>query len=369
MNVHGAQPHIVFVAPCFGTFGGMEAFVFRLARFLRERDIPVTICFKQISGDGFTLDDTLRSQCAASPAETVFVPRASRQLFEVLKSADLVHGQNTSIDVSALSRIAGVPLVLTIHGWLRERWTPRGVAARLAAAMADRRWYNSDFVWRKWEGDGRLETSAKLPIISDLPTGIVPVESRRGFVFAARWIENKGLDILLDAYKVAELDRSAWPLTLLGDGPLRERILRRIADERIEGVVVRGFVDDETRNDIIRSSRWMVTPPHTNEDLGLTPIEARHVGVPAIITRDGGLPEAGGRHALVCEPRDSTGLASLLERAARMSIDEYRRISEDTRAELLEYLQPLSIYLDAYAAVLHERGRNELAMRLSTVHA
>jgi glycosyltransferase involved in cell wall biosynthesis len=92
----------------------------------------------------------------------------------------------------------------------------------------------------------------------------------------------------------------------------------------------------------------MVTPPHTDEDLGLTPIEARHVGVPCIITRDGGLPEAGGQHALICEPRDIDGLRRRLEEAADMSPHNYDALAQATRAELMKYLQPMALYLDHY---------------------
>ncbi len=67
----------------------------------------------------------------------------------------------------------------------------------------------------------------------------------------------------------------------------------------------------------------MVVPPNTKEDFGLTAVEARNLGVPCIITRDGGLPEAGGRQALICEPNDPRALAELLQQAAAMSETEY----------------------------------------------
>ena len=49
----------------------------------------------------------------------------------------------------------------------------------------------------------------------------------------------------------------------------------------------------------------MVTPPHTKEDLGLTPLEARSVGVPCIASRDGGVQETAGKHSLLCKPGDA----------------------------------------------------------------
>ena len=51
-----------------------------------------------------------------------------------------------------------------------------------------------------------------------------------------------------------------------------------------------------------REAKWMVTPPHTQEDLGLTPLEARSVGVPCIASTDGGVKETAGPHALFCKP-------------------------------------------------------------------
>lgn len=343
--------NVLLVSPSFGTFGGLEAFLFSLAADLSRQGVAVTIAFKRVN-NRFHLDDTLQAYISSTPAEVVFVDRASSELQALIKQADLVHGQNTSIDVALMAWRTNTPLVLTIHGWRREKWTPRGLLNLLCNRLADRVWYNSDFVWRTWEPNGRRPTSGKLPIVSNLPTGVVPVSDRKGFVFAARWVEKKGLRVLLDAYRRANLNRTEWPLILLGDGPLRPEVEAQIAENNIEGVDIRGFVDDETRNDVIRHARWMVTPPHTNEDLGLTPIEARHVGVPAIITRDGGLPEAGGTHALVCDPDDSIGLCSLLERAAAMSIDEYSAIAAATRDELLDELEPLSVYVDHYHDVL-----------------
>ena len=342
--------NILIVSPSFGTFGGCEAFVFRLAEEIAASRHDVAICFKRVSG-AFALDETLQSYVDASPARITFVDRASQDLYREIRAADVVHCQNPSIDVALLAKWAGTPLVMTLHGWLRQRWTPRGLAARLARWLTDRRWYNSSFVWEKWEPGRKSPTSGKLPIVSNLPTGHVPPDERRGFVFAARWIENKGLEVLLEAYARADLDRTKWPLTLLGDGPLRPRIEAMIQTLGVDGVEVRGFVDRTTRDEVIRHAKWMVTPPHTDEDLGLTPIEARHVGVPCIITRDGGLPEAGGAHALICEPRDVEGLRERLEEAAAMDPAAYAAVADATQRELMEYLQPMSLYLDHYEAV------------------
>jgi len=133
------------------------------------------------------------------------------------------------------------------------------------------------------------------------------------------------VDTLLDAYAMAKIEHEKWPLTLMGDGPLRPLIEYAIDRRQVSNARVLGFVDEETKRQEIQNARWMVVPPNTREDFGLTAVEARHLGVPCIITRDGGLPEAGGRQALICEPDDPAALARLLEQAAAMEETEYGR--------------------------------------------
>jgi glycosyltransferase involved in cell wall biosynthesis len=344
---------ILIVSPCFGAFGGIEAFVCALARALGgHADAAVTLCFKKAKG--FRLDALLEKNAADTGAPVCFVERSSRALAEAIRQADIVHCQNPCIDVAALAKLFRKPLALTIHNYRQPGSGLRELLRLAAFKLADRRWYNSNFVWETWEGNRKRPGSARLPVLSNLPAGIVPVPERKGFVFVARWIPNKGLDLLVEAYAAARLDRARWPLILVGDGPLRPAIEEKIRNEKIDGILLKGRVDEAERNDLIRHARWMVTPPHTKEDLGLTPIEARHVGVPCIITRDGGLPEAGGRHALVCTPGSVEELRALLETAAAMGEQDYEALCEATRRELLESLQPLSVYLGHYRELLAE---------------
>jgi glycosyltransferase involved in cell wall biosynthesis len=138
----------------------------------------------------------------------------------------------------------------------------------------------------------------------------------------------------------------------MGDGPLRTLIEYAIQKRGVTGIRVLGFVDEETKAQQMKNARWIVVPPNTREDFGLTAVEARHLGVPCIITRDGGLPEAGGRQALICEPNDVTGLARLLEQAAQMGEAEYAERAQRTRAELATELEPMEFYARAYRRIL-----------------
>jgi len=341
---------LLLVSPCQGAYGGIEAFVLAVAAAVRDDPgFEVRVCFKKTKH--FARQPSLKAMLAGEPG-VEFCERADKDLAGAIRWADIVHLQNASPDVVVLAKLFRKPLVLTIHNYMARGLNAHRILWRLSARFADARWYNSQFVWDTWEGDRKRRDSRKVATTSKLPEGWTPPEERVGFVFIGRWIANKGIDTLLDAYAQADLDREKWPLVLMGDGPLRSLIEYAIQKRGVAGIRVLGFVDEATKAQQMTKARWVVVPPNTREDFGLTAIEARNLGVPCIITRDGGLPEAAGRQALVCEPADVTGLTKLLEKAARMSEAEYAERARQTREELATELEPMEFYARAYRRIL-----------------
>ena len=342
---------VVIVSPCQGSYGGIEAFVLAVvAAVRREPDMEVRLCLKRVQG--FALQPDLKGMLRGE--DVIYADRgADRDLIEVIRWADLVHLQNAPPDVAFLTKILRKPLVMTIHNYMTREMTLHRRLWRLAANVANERWYNSQFVWDTWEPHRKRAGSRKVPTTSKLPEGWTPPEERLGFVFIGRWIANKGIDTLLDAYAMARLDREKWPLVLMGHGPMRSLIEYAAQKRKVSGLRILGFVDEATKTEEIKNARWIVVPPNTKEDFGLTAIEARNLGVPCIITRDGGLPEAGGRQALVCQPNDPEALAKLLEQAAAMDETEYAERATRTRAELATELEPIEFYAQAYRRIVH----------------
>jgi len=344
--------NLLLVSPCQGSYGGIEAFVLALADTLQhEQDFSIKICFKKVKG--FALHPSLAAMLRGQP--TSFVDRAGGELARAVQWADAIHLQNASPDVVFLAKLFRKPIVLTIHNYMPRQWTAHRLLWRFSARLADARWYNSNFVWETWEDDHHRPGSRKILTTSRLPEGWTPPEDRRGFVFVGRWIANKGIETLVHAYAQADLDRAAWPLVLLGDGPLRPQVEALVTKHQLSGVQMPGFVDEPTKTSYMKNARWIVVPPHTNEDLGLTALEGRNVGVPCIITNDGGLPEAGGAESLVCEPANPAALARLLEQAAGMTAEEYVDRADRTKRELATQMVPLAFYPDAYRRMLRER--------------
>ena len=178
---------------------------------------------------------------------------------------------------------------MTVYNWKRRGLHPRLLAWKWAVKNADRRWYISEFVWNTWE-KVRVKGSDRLPVISRIPRGEHPTHKRKGFLFIGRFVPNKGIRVLIEAYSQICPNPETWPLYLVGDGPLRKEVARLVKQKSIKGVTLTGFVSETERYHYTREAKWMVTPPHT-KDLGLTPLEARSVGVPCIATLDGGVPD------------------------------------------------------------------------------
>jgi glycosyltransferase involved in cell wall biosynthesis len=342
---NGDRVRVLLVSPCFGAYGGVEAFVFAVADAVgRDPRFEVRVCFKRAAN--FSLQPALERYCQA--AHVGFCDRASRELWSAIGWADVVHAQNASPDVAMMAALLRKPLALTIHDFLPPAPWLRRLSWQASARAASARWYNSRSVWSTWEPNGDREASARVPTVSRFEPVSSEPAARKGFLFVGRLVDSKGVDVLLDAYERAGLDPAAWPLTIVGDGPLRPELEAHAARAGLRGVRFLGFVDDATKARLLASSKWLVAPSHAHEGLGLVVLEARHAGVPCIIARHGGLPEAGGRDAIVCEPRDVSGLASALRAAAATSERDYEFLSTRTREDLANEIVPLSFYPNAY---------------------
>jgi len=342
---------VVIVSPSLGAYGGIEAFVLAVAAAIRrESDMEVRLCLKRVRG--FALQPTLKE--ILKDEQVIYTdPGADRDLLEAIKWSDVVHLQNALPDIALVAKLYRKPLVITVHNSMEKRMTWPRLLSQVSAPFATERWYNSQFVWETWEPEQKRPGSRKVPTMSRLPQGWTPPGQRRGFAFIGRWIANKGIDTLIDAYAQAKLDREQWPLVLMGEGPLRKIIEYAIEKRQIAGVRVLGFVDEEEKAQEIQNARWMVVPPDGNQGFGITAVEARHLGVPCIITRDGGVPEAAGRQALICEPNDPAALARLLEQAAAMSEAEYAERATRTRDELAQELAPMDFYAREFRRIAH----------------
>ena len=350
------------IAPCLGKFGGIESFCLTLCEDILARGAKVTLLRKKVKG--FSPDGSIeKNESEIFKTWTIeqrhnftshyIAPRDSR-VREEIKHSDLVHLHNPMVEGLWWAKKECKPCVMTVYNWRRKGLHPRLLLWRWAVSQADRRWYISEFVWNSWEKI-RREGSQRLPVVSRMCQEECAIHQRKGFLFIGRWVPNKGIRILLEAYVRLKADPLEWPLTMLGDGPLREEVLKTIQEKGIQGVQLPGFVSESQRHQYTREAKWMVTTPHTKEDLGLTPLEARSVGVPCIASTDGGVKETAGPHALFCKPGDINSLVVCMKKAIQMEENQYKELSKLAKIDLEQYVRPLDEYAEEYLNLIYKR--------------
>src|SRR5262245_14071439 len=144
---------ILLAAPTFGVHGGIEAFVMALADWLEGNTLhEVRVCFKVVGDRAVSAE--LAGRCRELNLNHRFVRRGSAALLANIRWADVVHGNTCSPDIALYTKLAGKPLVLTVHNWFRGKQGLRNRLWLLCNRLADWRTYNSRFVLDTWEPRG-----------------------------------------------------------------------------------------------------------------------------------------------------------------------------------------------------------------------
>jgi glycosyltransferase involved in cell wall biosynthesis len=127
--------------------------------------------------------------------------------------------------------------------------------------------------------------------------------------FSGRYDQRKGINYLLEAWKIASSKAPEARLLLLGDGPLFDEMKDLAASLGINGsIVMKGHVRNVI--DYLRASDLYVFPS-LQEGMPNALLEAMACGLPAVGTRIGGVVDIieDGKNGVLVEPRDSDGLA------------------------------------------------------------
>jgi glycosyltransferase involved in cell wall biosynthesis len=136
-----------------------------------------------------------------------------------------------------------------------------------------------------------------------------PAGERRGALVVSRLAREKGVEVAIDACRIAGLE-----LTVCGDGPL-EGELRAHAAATGAGVVFTGRVDDDALARLRASARVALVPSRAHETFGLVALEALAAGLPVAASRAGALAELDGDVRLA-PPGDAAALAQAALAAA-----------------------------------------------------
>lgn len=156
-----------------------------------------------------------------------------------------------------------------------------------------------------------------------------PAVTRNGVLFVGRISPEKGVDLLLDAWR----NLPDVPLTVIGDGPDRAR-LQAVAPQNVQ------FLGSQPSDQVRRamaSASCLIMPSVWYEGFPMTLVEAFSVGTPIIASRLGSLGEliAEGITGLTFDP----GSASDLVRAVRQALVDPKKLSSMGTAARETYVQ------------------------------
>lgn len=99
-------------------------------------------------------------------------------------------------------------------------------------------------------------------------------------IFAGRFTYQKGLDRMLNAWKIIVTKRKDWTLKLVGEGELKEFLEHRCQELEITDRVIFKQATNEIKKEYINSSLLLFTSRF--EGFGLILVEAMQCGVPCI---------------------------------------------------------------------------------------
>jgi glycosyltransferase involved in cell wall biosynthesis len=168
----------------------------------------------------------------------------------------------------------------------------------------------------------------------------VPAEANRRLVYVGRVEEDKGVPTLIAAAEAAGM-----PLTVIGDGPLRDPLSRAHP-----GVTFTGWKTREQIGPLVQSARGVAMASRHGEPFGLVVAEALQSGLPVILPQSSLLSQEVTAKGLgfICDMRSPETLTTAIARLRDLPDADVRAMSERAvRAE-----NALATSPDEWAAAL-----------------
>ncbi|MCI5623733.1 glycosyltransferase, partial [Anaerostipes sp.] len=175
----------------------------------------------------------------------------------------------------------------------------------------------------------------------------LPYERRKKrFVYAGRLDPLKGINILLDAWKL--LGNDAPELVICGSGPMEEWCKEYIEKNHLSTVEMKGQMSNSDVRMIMGDSQGIILPTQWYEGFPMTIVEAFSMHVPVIGSEIGNVGEIirDGRNGYVFRHDSAQDLADVIMKMMRNPIEIEQESIEAYSAER-NYLILNEIYEDA----------------------
>lgn len=366
---------------------GAESILVYLAREQQQRGHDPVIGSIRDPGTPQTPFEALAASQGLAVVPIRIAPRPTpgvvRALLRTVResAADVLHshGYKANILLGPLPRRWRGPMLATLHGWTAartlsalwlyeqlDRLALRRIDAVVVVARAmlqlpalrhippSRRQVIENGIPPRAQRIADLAAAGAAPLPQDL---IEFVARGPTLVAIGRLSPEKSFLLLLEAFaRAASAHAGRMQLLIVGEGPERERLARRIADLRVsDRVRLAGYVEGADR--LLAHAAGFVMSSLT-EGMPLVLLEAMQWRVPILATAVGAIPEMleEGRRGLLVAPGDvdalSTGLVRMLE---PRGVDPAGSVDEAT-AQAYDSATMAERYLRAYEAIRDRRS-------------
>jgi colanic acid/amylovoran biosynthesis glycosyltransferase len=217
----------------------------------------------------------------------------------VEEGAEHIHAHfgTNGAEVAMLSHIlTAVPYSFTVHGpdefdrpeylGLPEKVTRAAFVCVVSSFTRSQlaRWSPPD----QWSKLKVVRCGVDSAFFAERPFTRIP---KRGLLSVGRLSEQKGHLVLLEALAILAREGLLFQMTIVGDGPLRDLLVRRIRElGLVDRVELAGWKTNSEVAALVRRSRALVLPSFA-EGLPVAIMEALALGRPVITTYVAGIPE------------------------------------------------------------------------------
>ena len=277
------------------------------------------------------------------------IPNMFVDLVKVQSKYDIVHAHSHlffATNLSAVARQLGsTPLVITNHGlnsqtapkWFQDVYTATG--ARFTFAAADK-----IICYTEAEKKEIINLGIKSRKIRVIHNGIdtdlfVPSKDtsfdKKNLLWVGRYARGKGLDYLIDAFNIVKSRHSEATLTMIGEGPEKDRIVQKINDLKLDNsIIMKDFVPNSELAGLYQNSSVFVLPS-LEEGVPRTILEAMSCGIPVVCSSLPQLVDIVDGGGMLVPVKDSETLADRISEVLSSSslAEEFR---ENGRRNVIE---------------------------------
>ncbi len=360
--------------------GGISEHVQHLSRELRAQGHEVKILTgrhrvrhaapvdPELEPHVYRLGPNVRFPYNGGMASITYAPGLPRRIDALLRreSFDVLHIHNPLTPVLPLLCLDRSPAVNvgTFHSYHpTERmlrwwsWVLRGRLPRLHASLAVSPAACAAF--QRYFSTGFEIVPNGIDLQRFSPNGHVPAANgEQRLLFVGALVHKKGLPVLLEAFDALLGEFPRLRLSVVGEGPLRERYMRLLTTRTRPRVEFLGQLHGEALVEQYRSCDVFCAPSIGHESFGITLLEAMAAAKPIVAARIPGYSDVvrDGREALLYTSTSSRDLRDALR---RLVIDPELRIALAARGRetAQEYGWPrvASIVATHYERLLRER--------------